>query len=57
MIECDICGVEKSDIHLYDCYEGKINLGSMFICSECLKIQNEVGKIILRSKNEKIRRL
>lgn len=44
--ECDICGEKKPDVRLYDCYDGTISLGYMFLCHECREEQNEVGETI-----------
>lgn len=44
--ECDICGEKKPNVRLYDCYDGTISLGYMFLCPECREEQNEVGETI-----------
>ena len=53
MNECDICGEEKPNVRLFDCYDGNISLGYMFLCPECRKEQNEVGETIPQNQRKK----
>lgn len=41
--ECDICGEKKPNARLYDCYDGTISRGYMFLCTECKEERNEEG--------------